>query len=211
MTLRRLKNAEVTLQISAKAQQVLNGNRTKPFGSEIPFYIGETRYVGVIERHFHPFGGTLKPWGYHPGCSVFIDETSPAPVPKVAPKVFYLGKRSLERLEGVDERLVRVFRRAITITSIDFTIVEGLRSAARQRELFAKKMTDTLQSKHLVGRAVDVAPWVNGTISWDWDDFDILAPWIKAAAKEFEIPIVWGGNWPNVPGKSRRDGPHWQI
>ena len=40
---------------------------------------------------------------------------------------FVLGRRSLERLDGVHEDLVRVVKRAITMTRVDFGVTEGLR------------------------------------------------------------------------------------
>ena len=69
---------------------------------------------------------------------------------------FKLGKRSLERLEGVDERLVSVVKLAITMSENDFTVLEGLRSIKRQRELVKKGNSQTLKSKHKDGMAVDL-------------------------------------------------------
>lgn len=70
--LRRLEGSQVTTAIAKKARQIINANYKKPFGTEIPFEIGGTHYVGRIERHYHPPGGKLHPWGYHHGCSVFV-------------------------------------------------------------------------------------------------------------------------------------------
>ncbi len=70
--LRRAKGSEITPAVAKKARQIINANYTKPFGTEIPFEIGGTHYVGRIERHYHPPGGKLHPWGYHHGCSVFV-------------------------------------------------------------------------------------------------------------------------------------------
>ncbi len=70
--LRRIKPGEVTVAIAKKARKIINANYTKPFGTEIPFEIAGEHYVGRIERHYHPPGGKLHPWGYHHGCSVFV-------------------------------------------------------------------------------------------------------------------------------------------
>ena len=51
------------------------------------------------------------------------------------------GKRSKERLKGVDTKLVNVLNELIKI--MDVTIIEGLRSAERQEELLKKKATKT--------------------------------------------------------------------
>ena len=64
---------------------------------------------------------------------------------------FKLGKRSLSRLEGVDERLVAVVKYAIGISKVDFTVLEGLRSIGRQRELVKRGNSQTMKSKHIEG------------------------------------------------------------
>jgi hypothetical protein len=72
--LRRLKPGELTVAIAQQARIIINANHMKPFGTEIPFEIDAAHYVGRIEQHYHPPGGNLHPWGYHPGCSVFVVE-----------------------------------------------------------------------------------------------------------------------------------------
>ncbi len=49
---------------------------------------------------------------------------------------FKLGERSLSRLQGVHPDLVKVVKRAIELTTVDFTVLEGLRSVERQRQLY---------------------------------------------------------------------------
>ena len=123
------------------------------------------------------------------------------------PPVSYgLSQRRLGLLEGVHGDLVAVVRRAIELTTVDFSVIEGLRTLARQRELLAAGATRTLESRHLTGHAVDLAPWVGGTIRWDWPLFSPVAAAMKQAAKEAGIPIEWGGDWPRF-----RDGPHFQL
>jgi peptidoglycan L-alanyl-D-glutamate endopeptidase CwlK len=118
---------------------------------------------------------------------------------------FRLSRRSLDRLQGVHPDLVRVVQRAIRITPIDFVVLEGLRTEARQRELVAAGASRTMRSRHLTGHAVDIAPWV-GTVRWDWPLFDQLAPAIKQAASEEGVPVTWGGDW-----RTFKDGPHWEL
>lgn len=72
--LRRAKGSDITPAVAKKARQIINANYKKPFGTEIPFEINGKHYVGRIERHYHPPGGALHPWGYHHGCSVFVVE-----------------------------------------------------------------------------------------------------------------------------------------
>ena len=51
---------------------------------------------------------------------------------------FKLSRRSLDRLQGVDERMVAVVQHAITVTKTDFGVIQGLRTIEQQRELVAK-------------------------------------------------------------------------
>jgi peptidoglycan L-alanyl-D-glutamate endopeptidase CwlK len=119
---------------------------------------------------------------------------------------FKLGSTSLARLKGVHPDLVKVVQRAIEITPIDFTVLEGLRTRDRQKKLVARGASKTMNSYHLTGHAVDIAPLVEGKVTWDWKYYHQLAPAVKQAAKELGINITWGGDW-----KTFKDGPHWQI
>ena len=116
---------------------------------------------------------------------------------------YKLGQRSLDNLKGVHPDLVKVVKRAIEITEQDFTVIEGTRTVARQRELVRQGASKTMNSRHLTGHAVDIAPW---PISWDWQRFYPIADAMKQAAKELDVEIEWGGDW-----ESFKDGPHWQL
>lgn len=117
-----------------------------------------------------------------------------------------LGKRSLSTLEGVHPDLVKVVKKAIELTECDFTVIEGLRTKQRQAQLLKEKKTTTMNSRHLTGHAVDLAAWVDGTVSWDWKYYEQIEAAMKQAALELKIPIEWGGDW-----KSFKDGPHFQL
>ena len=119
---------------------------------------------------------------------------------------YVLGRRSLSRLEGVHPDLVAVIKAAIKITPIDFTVLEGVRSRSRQRQLYRKGATKTMNSRHLTGHAVDIAPLVNGKVSWDWKHYYPLAAAVKQAAHELQVRLEWGGDW-----RTFKDGPHWQL
>lgn len=117
-----------------------------------------------------------------------------------------LGARSLLRLEGVHPDLVRVIKRAAATSDLDFTVLEGLRTPERQRELMKQGATKTLNSRHLTGHAVDLAPMLGGKVSWDWPLYHRLAKIVKAAAAAEGVPIQWGGDW-----RTFKDGPHWEL
>ena len=117
-----------------------------------------------------------------------------------------LGSRSLMRLEGVHADLVRVVKRAAAMSDLDFTVLEGLRTEARQRQLMQQGATKTLNSRHLTGHAVDLAPMLDGKVSWDWPLYYRLAKIVKAAAAAENVPLTWGGDW-----RTFKDGPHWEL
>ena len=117
--------------------------------------------------------------------------------------LYTLGKRSLQNLSGVHPDLVAVVKRAIEITEQDFSVIEGIRNINRQRELVKTGKSTTMNSRHLTGHAVDIAPW---PISWDWEYFYPIADAMKQAAEELEVELEWGGDWKSFP-----DAPHWQL
>jgi len=117
---------------------------------------------------------------------------------------YKLGTRSLQSLSGVHPDMVAVVKRAIEITEVDFTVIEGIRNINRQRELLKAGKSTTLNSRHITGHAVDMVPW---PVDWnDLERFETMAVAMKTAAEELEIPIVWGGDW-----KSFYDAPHFEL
>ncbi len=119
---------------------------------------------------------------------------------------FSFGTRSLKRLEGVHPDLVRVMKRAIGCSVIDFSVIEGMRTLAQQKKYMAAGATRTMNSRHLTGHAVDIAPYIDGKIRWDWPLYHQLALIVKKAAADEQVPITWGGDW-----RSFKDGPHWEL
>ena len=108
---------------------------------------------------------------------------------------FALGPRSLDNLMGVQPALVAVVKRAIQLTRVDFGVIEGLRTEARQRELVDKGASQTMNSRHLTGHAVDLMAYINGRASWELNLYDDIADAVKQAATELGTPIKWGGAW----------------
>lgn len=128
---------------------------------------------------------------------------------------FQLGQRSLNRLEGVHPELVRLVAVAVRISKIDFTVVEGVRTLAQQREYFLKGKSKTMKSKHLTGHAVDLMPYGDLDGDADFDQVDKDQAWEKQhflpindamqqAAANLGIKITWGGHW-------GWDFPHFEI
>lgn len=108
---------------------------------------------------------------------------------------FRLGSKSQATLSTVHPDLQRVVNLAIQITDTDFSVLEGLRSKERQRQLVASGASRTMDGRHLTGHAVDLAAFVDGKVSWDWKHYYRIAAAVQAAAVRLNIPIVWGGVW----------------
>lgn len=124
-----------------------------------------------------------------------------------------LTERDRRRLEGVHPNLVKVIESAAEITTLDFTVTEGIRTIEKQKTLVAKGASKTMRSRHIPemnqcgsGCAVDLAAMLDGEIRWDWALYDQLAEFVKVAAEQEGVEIEWGGDW-----KTFKDGPHFQL
>lgn len=120
--------------------------------------------------------------------------------------MYKLGERSRLRLNGVHPDLVKVVEHAIDISTIDFTVLEGLRTPERQKLLRDSGASQTLNSRHITGHAVDLGALVDGEVRWDWPLYHKIAAVMKQSAKELNVAIVWGGDW-----RTFKDGPHFEL
>lgn len=120
------------------------------------------------------------------------------------------GAESLKNLEGVDPRLVKICNLAILV--MDFKVVDGIRTLEEQRINYVRGKSWTMNSKHLDGLAVDLAPW-----PVDWQDnemFCVLAGVMKAAAHTLGVKLRWGGDWNrnnSTRDERNRDYGHFEI
>lgn len=119
---------------------------------------------------------------------------------------YAFGATSRARLAQVHPDLQRVAALALSYSPHDFTITEGIRTLARQKQLKAAGASQTLNSRHITGHALDFAVLVGGKVRWDWPLYPPVADAFKKAAKELGVPIIWGGDW-----RSLRDGPHIEL
>ena len=109
--------------------------------------------------------------------------------------MFNLSQRSLDRLQGVDERLIAVVRMAITLTKVDFGVVQGLRTIEMQKKLVASGASQTMKSKHLDGLAVDLMAYIDGRGSWELNLYDNIADAMAQASNECGVKVRWGAAW----------------
>lgn len=115
------------------------------------------------------------------------------------------------RLKGVHPDLVKVVTRAIQLSTVDFTVLEGVRTPERQKTLVESGASQTLNSRHIsgadgLGKAVDLGAWVDDQVDWSWPLYSKIAAAMKEAARQVNVPIEWGGDW-----KTFKDGPHFQL
>lgn len=117
------------------------------------------------------------------------------------------GSRSLKNMVGIHPDLRRVLDRALQDSPLDFVVIEGLRTLARQKQLVASGASQTLNSRHLTGHAIDLLPiGPDGKSAFDWPLYDKLGPAVKAAAEAEGVALDWGGDW-----KKFKDGPHFEL
>ena len=151
---------------------------------------------------------------------------------------YKLSERSLNNLKGVDERLVKIVKRAIEITEQDFVVIEGLRtreqmminygkgrtaselavhgipaSYAKPKEAKVTWLSDPFSSKHGKGLAVDIVP---APVDWsDVSKFDKIAKAMFKAASELGYNTLrWGADWDNDGNfreKGETDSPHFEL
>lgn len=154
---------------------------------------------------------------------------------------YTLGAKSRAELDGVHPSLVATVERAMELTKQDFSVHDGLRTMEEQREYVRRGVSWTMDSMHRTqpdgfGHAVDLVPWINGKLRWEWEPIYVIASAVRTATVELGIPLVWGGVWDRafdslgptpadiekaVKGyvarrlaankKARIDGPHYQL
>ncbi|OPH36053.1 M15 family metallopeptidase [Moraxella equi] len=123
----------------------------------------------------------------------------------IAPKnkpTYSLSELSLSRLKGVNPNLVKVVKRAIEITGVDFRVQEGLRTKERQALLVRQGASQTMNSRHLTGHAVDLVAIVDGQVSWDFNHYYTIAKAIAQASTELGVSVRWGGAWTVITNKN---------
>ncbi len=121
---------------------------------------------------------------------------------------YHLGEASLAQLEGVHPKLVEIVKEAIKRTPQDFSVVDGVRTAAEQNKMFKKRASklDGYKKKSMhqkqadgYGHAVDLVPWI-GRWAWEWPLIYPIAAVMAQVAAENMVRLKWGGVWDKVMG-----------
>ena len=108
---------------------------------------------------------------------------------------YKLSTKSQERLIGVEPELKEIVYEAIKVTKIDFGVIEGLRTEEKQKQLVESGASQTMKSKHLEGRAVDLMAYIGGRGSWELSVYDEIADAMKEAAIKVDVAVRWGAAW----------------
>ena len=130
--------------------------------------------------------------------------------------MFKFSQKSLNNLQGVKPELVKVVKRALELSPVDFGVRAGLRTVEQQRENVRKGVSQTMNSKHITGDAVDLYPsvlpagWQTNPKVW----LPVLNA-VKQAADEQGVKLRYGINWkndPNLPIETKFiDAPHVEL
>jgi len=123
---------------------------------------------------------------------------------------YALGARSRAELLGVHPKLVQCVESAIAITTQDFVVNDGLRTSAEQQEYLRRGTTRVTHSQHMkqadgLGHAVDLVPYINGKVRWEWPAIYHIAAAMLIAARHHGIRLRWGGSWDRELGELAPD------
>jgi peptidoglycan LD-endopeptidase CwlK len=110
---------------------------------------------------------------------------------------------NLEKLAPNTKKAAMEWYNWCVTNGIDILIYETIRTEEQQRENVRKGVSQTMQSYHLVGQALDFVPIVNGKADWNGYNRPEIQ---RAIAKAKQLGFEWGGDW-----KTLVDKPHLQY
>ena len=123
--------------------------------------------------------------------------------------------RKIEDLTPETQEKFQEFKEKMDDAEIPFMVTFTRRTQAEQEELWAqgrtkpgKIVTWTLKSKHLEGKAFDIAILKNGKPVWDVKvdvNFDEEPDYYQAGLIGERVGLIWGGRF------RRADFPHFEL
>lgn len=83
---------------------------------------------------------------------------------------------------------------------MDFAVHDGIRQPDEQAALVRHGASQTLSSMHLeqpdgYGHAVDLVPYINGKLRWEWGPIYEIALAVREESLLLRTDIRWGGCW----------------
>lgn len=118
---------------------------------------------------------------------------------------YYFGERSKTNLQGIHPDLAKVAARCLQRSKVDFVVTDGMRTEEEQRANVAKGVSWTMRSRHLEGKAIDVAALVDNKVTFTPGPYILIAQACNQASQELGVPIIWGGEW------TKRDLMHFEL
>jgi peptidoglycan L-alanyl-D-glutamate endopeptidase CwlK len=124
---------------------------------------------------------------------------------------YRFSKRSYRNLQNVRPELVAVATLALNhlgrTGGPDFVITDGARNLDEQRRLVEQGKSQTMESRHLTGHAIDVAAFTpEYEVTWEAEPYETIAAAFKRAGEQLGIDIEWGGDWTSFV-----DMPHFAL
>lgn len=118
-----------------------------------------------------------------------------------------MASRNPDDLTPEMQKLYNLFHEEMHGAGLDFILTCTYRSPAEQKALYAigrtkpgKKVTWTLNSKHLIRQAFDIAMLKDGKITWLEKDYK------KAGEIGMNIGLNWAGSW-----KTNKESCHFEY
>ena len=118
--------------------------------------------------------------------------------------------RSEKNLATVQQQLQQLGRellRRLASEGLTFKVTSGNRTKEEQAALYAQgrtapgpRVTWTLKSRHIGGRAIDLTLFSGKNPVWESKHYD------RAGEVGKELGLVWGGDW-----KRTKDKPHFEL
>lgn len=108
---------------------------------------------------------------------------------------YFFSERSLSHLREVHPDLQKLADCALDKSPIDFAVVDGFRTDEEHKKNLQKGVSWTSRSRHQDGKAIDVAAYVDGKITYDTKHYYAIAGAFYYCSCSLNIPIVSGGEW----------------
>ncbi|MDR1494427.1 MAG: hypothetical protein LBI29_00110 [Rickettsiales bacterium] len=124
----------------------------------------------------------------------------------------FFGAKSEQILTSVIPELDLLAHKVISLSPVDFAVVEGLRTTKRQKMLYNSGKSKTLNSKHCEGKALDIVPWLDNDCDYEAvSDCCFLVGLFYGVAKTLGLDLRVGALWDGNSIKNNRFVDVWHI
>lgn len=113
----------------------------------------------------------------------------------VAASGYVFSSRSTQNLQGLKPELPVLATCALQHTTVDFVVIDGMRTAAEHKNNVAAGRSWIKRSKHQDGAAIDIAALKGGKVTYNPAPYYQIAEAFYYCSDGLKIPIIWGGEW----------------